>query len=273
MDTKIIFFDIDGTILSHRNYNILDSTKAAIRMARENGHLTFINTGRTYSEINDEIKNVGFDGYVCGCGTYISLHEDRMFHQSLSAQLCKEIVADARRFGIQCVLEGTNTIYFDKEYKHPLLIELKDKFTNRYKFNVSTTDDPDILFDKFCLWISETADVKSFIDKYSDRFEFIVRDGALFFEVIPKGFSKASGIEYLLTHLGIPHENAYAIGDSANDLSMLNYVKHSIGMGNSEEEVMKVVSYVTKDVDDDGIAHALMHFEFINSCDFLVANK
>jgi len=263
MDSKILFFDIDGTILSHRNSKILDSTKSAIRKARENGHFTFINTGRTISEIDDEIKNVGFDGFVCGCGTYISLHDEVLLHQSLTSEFCKEIVSDAHAFGIQTVMEGTDTIYFDNHYDHPKLIELRDRFINHYHFNCSTTDDPNILFDKFCLWVSDSADIQSFIQKYENCFDFIDRDNSLFLEVIPKGFSKASGIEYLLTHLNIPHENAYALGDSANDLSMLNYVKHSIGMGNSEEEVMKVVSFVTKDVDEHGVEHALAHFKII----------
>ncbi len=262
MNPKILFFDIDGTILSHRNNKILESTKSAIRKARRNGHLTFINTGRTFSEIDDEIKNVGFDGFVCGCGTYLSLHDKTLLHQSLEPELCKQIVEDAHHFGIQTVLEGTDTIYFEKHYEHPKLIELRERFSKHFK--VSTTDDPDISFDKFCIWVSENADISSFIKKYENQFDFIIREGALFLEVIPKGFSKASGIEYLLNHLDIPHENAYALGDSANDLPMLNYVKHSIGMGNSEEEVMKIVSFVTKDVDEHGIEHALRHFKIID---------
>lgn len=264
MDTKILFFDIDGTILSHRNHKILDSTKAAIRKARDNGHLTFINTGRTFSEIDDETKNIGFDGFVCGCGTYISLHDEVLFHQSLSPAFCKEIVREAKRMGIPTVMEGTDTIYFEREYSHPKLIKLRDIFTTHYNFNVSTTDDPNISFDKFCLWVSDSADIQGFINKYENQFDFIIRDQALFLEVIPKGYSKATGIEYLLTHLNLPHDNAYALGDSANDLSMLNYVKHSIGMGNSEKEVMKIVSFVTKDVDEHGIEHALAHFNIID---------
>ena len=46
---KILFFDIDGTLLSHRTLQIPESAKRAIRKAKENGHLIFINTGRTIS--------------------------------------------------------------------------------------------------------------------------------------------------------------------------------------------------------------------------------
>jgi HAD-superfamily hydrolase, subfamily IIB len=273
MNTKIIFFDIDGTVLSHRNYQILESTKTAIRKARENGHLTFINTGRTLSEIDDEIKSVGFDGLVCGCGTYISLHDQVLLHQGITSEFCKQIVEDANRFGIESVMEGTDTIYFSTQLFNPKLIEIRDRFIHEYHANVSTLSDSDIIFDKFCLWFSETADVQGFVDKYKDVFEFINRDNFLFLEVVPKGFSKASGIEYLITHLDIPYDNTYALGDSMNDLAMLNYVKHSIGMGNSEDEVKEVVSYLTRDVDDHGVAYALAHFNIIDAFSYVEVNK
>jgi len=53
------------------------------------------------------------------------------------------------------------------------------------------------------------------------------------------------------------------LGDSSNDLPMLHYVNYSIAMGNSSEEIREMVSFVTKDVDHDGIAYALKHFNII----------
>lgn len=71
MNKKMIFFDIDGTILHEKTRTIPQSTLSAIKKARENGHLAFINTGRTFFNLTDDILGIGFDGYVCGCGTYI----------------------------------------------------------------------------------------------------------------------------------------------------------------------------------------------------------
>ncbi|SJU18427.1 Uncharacterized phosphatase YwpJ [Clostridioides difficile] len=66
-----------------------------------------------------------------------------------------------------------------------------------------------------------------------------------------------------MDYLDIPLENTYAIGDSTNDLSMLEYVENSIAMGNSNPILFNLVSFVTKNVDDDGIYHALKHYEII----------
>ena len=71
-DRKILFFDVDGTLITEdgRRY-FPDSAKRALAQARVNGHLVFINTGRVYCNITEEIKSAGFDGFVCGWNVHI----------------------------------------------------------------------------------------------------------------------------------------------------------------------------------------------------------
>ena len=68
-DRKLVFFDIDGTLIDGPTHQIPQSAVEAIRKLRENGHLAFINTGRTLVSIEPRIREIGFDGLVCGCGT------------------------------------------------------------------------------------------------------------------------------------------------------------------------------------------------------------
>lgn len=262
MNSKIIFFDIDGTILSHRNYHISDSTKAAIKQAQANGHLAFVNTGRTIAEIEGAITEVGFDGYVCGCGTYISYHDTVLLQTTISSDIIKKLIVDLRNYKIEAILEGSYALYFDNGSTSPILKRLKNNHQNVHHFNVQSWDDPDISFDKFCIWPTTEEGSTRFYEEYKDFFDFISRENRLS-EVVPKNHSKATGIEFLLSHLDIPHENSYALGDGANDLSMLEYVQHSIGMGNSSDDIIGIVSYLTADVDQDGVAVALKHFNII----------
>jgi len=263
MKTKIIFFDIDGTILSHRNGHISDSTKKAIKKAQANGHLAFINTCRTIAEIEGEITDVGFDGYVCGCGTNISHQGTVLYQTTISKDITKMLINDLRSYQIDAVLEGTTTIYYDNQPLSPLIQRLHDSQANDRNLNVRSWDDNDITIDKFCMWPATQEGSDYICEKYKDIFDFIIRENGLLFEVIPKGHSKATGIELLLSHLNIPHDNTYAIGDGANDLPMLEYAKYSIAMGNSSEDILDIVSFITEDVDQDGIAHALRHFSII----------
>jgi hydroxymethylpyrimidine pyrophosphatase-like HAD family hydrolase len=44
---------------------------------------------------------------------------------------------------------------------------------------------------------------------------------------------------------------------------MLEYVKNSIAMGNGNPLLFDLVSFVTKDIEDDGIDYALKHYKII----------
>lgn len=48
MDSKLIFFDIDGTLALEPSGIIPDSTRAAIAGAKENGHQVFVKIGRAH---------------------------------------------------------------------------------------------------------------------------------------------------------------------------------------------------------------------------------
>ena len=68
-DTKALFFDIDGTLLSEKTHTIPQSAVEALAEARRRGHLVFINTGRVYAQVTFLENQVETDGCLCGCGT------------------------------------------------------------------------------------------------------------------------------------------------------------------------------------------------------------
>ena len=264
MKPNIIFFDIDGTLLSERTFTVPASAKEAIRKTQDNGHLVFINTGRPILEIDDCIKELNFDGYVCGCGTYIEFKNKELFYRGLGVDLSKRIVNKLRECNIDAILEGKKGVYYDEDtnISSSEVLRIKARHINVGFYIGQTFDDPEIDFDKLVIWTNKDSDFESFHKEFESTFEFIHR-GEGFYEIVPLGFSKATGIKYLMDHLDIPHENTYAIGDSTNDLSMLEYVKNSIAMGNSHPCLFDLVSFVTKDVEEDGISYALKHYNLV----------
>lgn len=55
-----------------------------------------------------------------------------------------------------------------------------------------------------------------------------------------------------------------AFGDGGNDKQMLQHVSLAIAMGNAGDELKSIADFVTKDVDDDGVAYALKHYGLID---------
>ena len=264
MKHSIIFFDIDGTLLSETTHTIPESTKTAIKKAQENGHLLFINTGRGISNIVPSIKEMNFDGYVCGCGTYIEFKGKELLSKSFSNSFAKKIIDDIHNLKIDAILEGKSGTYFDddnliyeKEVKEIKSRNLKNKLCE-----VKSFYDANLNFDKLVIWTNSNSDFDVFYDKYKNTFDFIHREDN-FYELVPLGYSKATGIEFLINELNIDFNNTFALGDSTNDLSMLEYVKNSIAMGNSNPKLFDLVSYVTTDIEKDGVYNALKHYNII----------
>lgn len=255
MNRKILFFDIDGTILSEETHCILPSTVEAIKKARENGHIAMINTGRTSIIVGDEIRNeIGFDGYIFGCGTSVLFQGKELMHQSIPAATAKKLIKELRAHRIDGVLEGQEFDYFDSyERMHTEDFRV---FARNFDVARKDWDEEYPCFDKMYLFTSPSSDIKGFESIFTGEFEFIDRLRG-FYEVIPRGFSKATGIQYMADYLGIPLEDTVAIGDSNNDLAMLEYAGTSIAMGNSSPDVLAVADYITTDVDNDGIWNAL----------------
>lgn len=263
MDRKMIFFDIDGTIVTEETHRCPESTVNAIKKARENGHYTFINTGRTFFNVTEDIRNIGFDGYVCGCGTYINYNNKPLLYRSIPQENCIEIVQKLREYKVHALFEGLNDIFFDNTRPDAgKIADIKAQFGAR-GFDVSKSwDDPELNFDKFVVWMDENSHHERFHSYITKEFDYIDR-GNNFGEVVPKGYSKATGIKFLQEYFNIPLENCYAIGDSSNDLPMLEYVPNSIAMGNSTPLLFDSVSFVTKDIEEDGIEYALEHYGII----------
>lgn len=260
---SIIFFDIDGTIATEDERSFIpESTVNAIRETRRRGNLAFINSGRTAFNIPDRIKQIGFDGYICGCGTYIEYNDNVMLYHSLDNDYCRKAAELMRTFNVTPVYEWKDGYFFDD--KAPVTDGLRyfmDVFVDQGIDVSGRVEDENFVFDKFVIWINEKSDFEGFKKAFSKDFMIIDR-GDGFFENVPKGFTKATAIHRVLDEFGIKLENSYAIGDSMNDLPMLQTVPNSIAMGGAEQ-IYPYVSYVTTELENDGIENALRHYGLI----------
>lgn len=266
MERCMLFFDIDGTLITEDKRRYLPpSTVEAIQKARSMGHLAFVNTGRVFLNVNSFIRDIGFDGFVCGCGTYICYNGKTLFHNRLSKELCDRTALLARECRMYALYESADKNGIDPELAtHPELVYLSRRFQQAGHEIRDFVGTESFSFDKFTCWYEEDSRTERFKKEIEQEFDYIHR-GHGFCEIVPKGFSKASGIDYLCRYFNIPLKHCFAFGDSTNDLPMLLHVPNSIGMANGMKEVLEVVSYITDRVEEDGIYHAMEHFGLIES--------
>lgn len=260
---KALFFDIDGTILSDITGTIPQSAVEAVKQTAKLGNLTFINTGRTICSIPKELKGIAFSGYLCGCGTYIMVGDQVLLSRSIPHERGRRIIDMLYRHHAVPVLEGSQDCYFPKRMTRFEGAEHTRRYFKPMGLGIETYIENDNFdFDKFVFYYDEQTELEAVKKDLAQDMELIDRKNG-FYEVVPKGFSKASAIAFILEHYGIGLENAYVFGDSSNDLPMFRYVPHAIAMGDHNAALDPYTEFVTKTVEQDGIAYAMKHYGLI----------
>ncbi len=254
---KAVFFDIDGTLYSHKSQSIPDSTLKVLEILREKGIKTFVATGRHFEEIDEfPVGKLSFDGYVM-----------------LNGQIC----TDEKRQIVQGnPIEGKAAEYLlNAFFKHemPVLILEKDgmyiNYVNQEVIDgqaAISTAIPEIgeytgnpIYQMVC-YGGKAVEEKLIANLPNCQ---ITRWCAYGVDVIAKNGGKVNGIKRMLELHNIGRDEMIAFGDGENDKEMLEFSGIGVAMGNAVPKVKEIADYVTDDIDADGIWNALKYFSII----------
>lgn len=83
---------------------------------------------------------------------------------------------------------------------------------------------------------------------------------ALNIEINALGANKGNGLKTIAAYLNVPIENTMAIGDSDNDLSMIQQAGISVAMGNAEAKIKEAADVVAPSNEEDGAAKIIERF-------------
>ncbi|MBQ3295464.1 MAG: Cof-type HAD-IIB family hydrolase [Erysipelotrichaceae bacterium] len=256
-DTKAIFFDIDGTLLSHATRSVPESTIRAIRKAKEKGIKIVVATGRVIEEIKKlPLQDIDFDAYLTLNGNVCLDKDLKMFAgHEIDHGETEILVSIFKASRIPFVLIGENSRY----------INYVDDVVIRTQMSTHGTI-PDI--DQYhgekiyqCLAFVD-HEMRMKLDNILDECK-ITSWNETGIDIISKNGGKDAGIQSFLDKEGILLEQTMAFGDGENDAQMLEYVKIGVAMGNSKPLLKEIADYVTADIDDDGIEKAMIHFGLI----------
>ncbi|MDG4655773.1 Cof-type HAD-IIB family hydrolase [Ectobacillus antri] len=251
MNNKIVFFDIDGTLLDH-DKRIPASTKKAVKQLQENGVHVAIATGRAPFMFEDIRKELNIHNYVSFNGQYVVFEDEVIYKNPLPGDKLHEFTQFANEINMPLVYLN------EKEMKanvpdHPFVSESMGSLFFDYPLYEPNFYQNQEIYQT--LLFCEAGKEQQFIHDYP-QFHFI-RWHAYSMDIIPNGGSKAKGIERFIERLGFKHDQVYAFGDGLNDIEMISEVGTGIVMGNGHEKLKQVGKYVTKDVGQDGILHGL----------------
>ena len=110
MKQKLIFLDIDGTLLPPGEMIVPESAVDAIHRARANGHKVFLCTGRNL-RMTQPLFHYGFDGFVCSAGGYVGCDGKILVDIPMEPEQVSGLRAALERAGAECTLEVRDETY------------------------------------------------------------------------------------------------------------------------------------------------------------------
>ena len=248
-DIRILFFDIDGTLVDPETGRISDKTKEALNRLRETGRKLFIATGRPPASLPD-LSDVEFDGFITVNGSLSYNDEGIIHHTPLAPEAVKKVIQNAAELGRPVTVatrdrlsaNGWDQDLADYYRLAGLELTVDEDFENTSRQDVyqimlgcREADHPAIIRDV------PGADITFSWDRAAD--------------VIPLGSGKAQAILKVLQHYGLEPAQAMAFGDGCNDMEMLRCVGTGVAMGNADPRVKAIAKAQCPPVWEEGIFH------------------
>ncbi|NCB33683.1 MAG: Cof-type HAD-IIB family hydrolase [Erysipelotrichia bacterium] len=271
---KYLFFDIDGTLVSHLERSVPKSAQAAIQQARAAGNMCFLCTGRAHF-MQDGIQSLEMDGIICSNGASAEINGVRVLNRPIPNDMVRALQEISEQCRVGYCLQG-----YEKGWRNQLNKEIFAKMsrtmpksmqnhfmTSRYfalgHNSISAYRGEEIY--KIDVSFTKDSDKELFEQKLNPQLNYIrmlsmnrnMRDGA---EITLKGVTKGKSALAIAALYGGTAKDCYGFGDSLNDLDLLKQCGTGIAMGNAVEELKKQADYITSDILDDGIAGAMNYF-------------
>lgn len=262
-DIKLAIFDIDDTLIQRGKITIEESAKRAIKKLQENGIEVMVATGRAFYFIHDDIhESIAPNYYVSTNGACVYDKDlNLVFKVPMNLEEVNQIIRYSRNhnLGIALKMEKHMPVYHDLSTFQTTYMQgsqkqhiLEDRTQN---FDLVDEDVMGLFLmgDEDLIVKSNTLTQDTYAHAYQDAYDIYSKDAG-----------KIKGIEHVLEDLGFTWDDVIAFGDAANDQEMIEKARIGVAMGNSTESLKEAADYITDNISNDGVYHALKHFNLID---------
>ncbi len=245
------FLDIDNTLIPEGKGFISKENLSAIKKARELGCKFFINTGRPYCDVDKQIfSDEYFDGILSG-GDYAVYRGKPIYSRFMSEKDMRSLMSALNKLSIDFNIGGLNHRYYLGSRKPHYRDSVYVPLTSEKDFEALYSDkevQKYVLFDAEAPHLSARREIERY---------FNVIEHPTYTEGFLKGHGKSFLMKKTEEALVLPHESTVAMGDSFNDVDMLEYASVSVAMGNAPDGLKEKCTFVTDTSENNGVAKAI----------------
>jgi len=276
MKYKLICIDMDGTLLNS-NKAVSAANKKAIKRAYELGVNIVITTGRVYENAAFYSNIIGVKSPVIASNGAIIKEKDGgevIYKRPLGNENISQIINLCNKHRVRPNFNTHNGFICGSRFVYMLVSRfflksmssgnnggLKMEYLkDNYKLMKKLEQNCDDVIKCEIIHISskKISALKQEMHELKDI--EVVSSSKYNIEITAKFVSKGKAVEALANYYKIRREEIITIGDSENDLSMIEYGGLGVAMGNAKDEIKRRADYITDTNDNDGVAKVINKF-------------
>lgn len=260
MKYKIVSTDFDDTLLRDDN-TISPYTKQTIEKYIAAGGTFIINTGRMIASIAKRVRELGLKGKVIGyqgAMVYDLDAEQTIYYKPINYSIAAKLLKKLEKLNLLINIYINDTLYYkestDYSQNYEKMVDVKGVAT---KIDLSEY----ILGNKInvtkILVYTEPELVLKLISETDKEFEGLIYScysKPYFYEALAYGVNKGTACKFVADSLNVSMKDVITLGDSLNDVPMLEMAGLSFAVANGQPEAKAAADFVCESNNDDGVA-------------------
>lgn len=237
---KLVALDMDGTLLNS-DHEVSNYTQEVIAKALTEDVHVVLSTGRWFDSCFPYAELLRLPSYLITTngGEIWTINKELVRQHLLDAKLVKMMWELGEQVGVNNWMVATDGVWRGEGPD--------DFFAHKWlKYGCDSLDKPKL--DKIVEELSHYEELE------------LTNSLPTNVEVNPTGVNKASALRKVCEELGITMNNVMAVGDSLNDIKMIQQAGIGVAMGNAQDAIKQVADYVTETNDHDGVAKVIRKF-------------
>lgn len=242
----VCIFDYDGTLCARTDSSVTTSVVQLLRIL-QNDYKLVLATGRPKSLIPSipEFQwdaTVYFNGQLCLSGNHI-IHQ-----QMLEYMEWREFCQNALREHVEFLVFSDMVT----AVAPPVCIPLLPEVTGSEIVIGHPLNEPFL----YKIITEPSLKVQRLVNLHMPHAQ-IMKWHPDFWEIVPKGTDKLTGVAHVLSYLNLRWDNAIVFGDSGNDLSLFKKAAYAVAIGSKCSDLVRLSTFVAPEVESNGLEWAV----------------